>query len=97
MLNARKWPASVTTENKIFVFSDGMVLDSPGVYSREVYESASGRLVDSFQMVASFAHDRRKKTVCCSQHSKLQRTGHWWNRKESGVSPLHRVADTVGG
>ncbi|VUZ47604.1 unnamed protein product, partial [Hymenolepis diminuta] len=43
MLNARKWPASVTTENEIFVFSDGMVLDSPGVYSSEVYEASSGR------------------------------------------------------
>ncbi|VDL63284.1 unnamed protein product [Hymenolepis diminuta] len=35
-----------------------MVLDSPGVYSSEVYEASSRR---------------RKKTVCCSQHSKLQR------------------------
>ncbi|VUZ56646.1 unnamed protein product [Hymenolepis diminuta] len=43
MLNAMKWPASVTTENKIFVFSDGMVLDSPGIYSSEVYEAVSGR------------------------------------------------------
>ncbi|VUZ48095.1 unnamed protein product [Hymenolepis diminuta] len=43
MVNPKKWPAFVTTENKIFVFSDGMVLDSPGVYSSEVYEAASGR------------------------------------------------------
>ncbi|VUZ44096.1 unnamed protein product [Hymenolepis diminuta] len=97
VLNARKWPASVTTENKIFVFSDGMVLDSPGVYSSEVYEPASGRVVTSFQMVTSSAHDRRKNIVCCCQHSKLQRIGHWWIRKEPSGYPLHRVADTVGG
>ncbi|VUZ56644.1 unnamed protein product [Hymenolepis diminuta] len=42
LINARQWPACVATENETFVFSDSR-WNAPAVYSREVYESASGR------------------------------------------------------
>ncbi|VUZ56229.1 unnamed protein product [Hymenolepis diminuta] len=41
LIDARKRPVCVATENEIFVFTD-FRLNAPAVYSREVYESASG-------------------------------------------------------